>query len=225
MAHGPTTGDVLSLRERLSCLDLGDMRICSECFRIYGTWRYRDGFPPVFGGVSGVAYEQVCHPDCPSRSGKHQPKHGGGAGHWDGFDFDEILTICHCCGQEVLMSGSTWAFWFCPECLAMAGAYNREKGRTVIPVGRNPNLAGLDGSCLDDRSAFMQFSDAAADLSLRIGHLEKWRRLMMSENFILYLWIKTDARLEYYLSRMKGLSKREAFHRMSLFCAALKLPA
>ncbi len=58
-----------------------------------------------------------------------------------------------------------------------------------------------------------------------IDVLEKWRRLMMSENFILYLRIKTDTRLEYYLSRMKGLSKREAFHRMSLFCAGLKLPA
>lgn len=225
MFHEPTTMDALSLRERLSCLDLGDMRICSECFRIYGTWRYREGFPPIFGGSSTATYEQVCHQDCPSRAGIPQAKHGRCAGDWEGFDFNEILAICHCCGQEVLMSGSTWAFWFCPECLAMAGAYNRQQGRTIIPVGRNPNLAGLENNCPEDRTGFRRFSDAAAGLSLRIAHLEKWRRLMMSENFILYLWIKTDARLEYYLSRMKGLSKREAFYRMSLFCAALKLPA
>ncbi len=225
MVHEPTITDILSLRERLSCLDLGDMRICSECFRIYGAWRYHDGFAPIFGGSNTVTYEQVCHPDCPSRSGRHQPKHGEGTKTWEGFDFNEILAICHCCGQEILLSGSTWAFWFCPDCLAMAAAYNRERGRTIIPVGRNPKLAGLEGNCPEDRRTFETFSDEAAELSLRIEHLEKWRRLMMSENFILYLWIKTDTRLEYYLSRMKGLSKREAFHRMSLFCAGLRLPA
>ncbi len=209
----------LSLRERLSCLDLDDMWICSECFRIYGRWKYREGFPPVFGGANDITYEQVCHADCPSRSDTHLPKHGRATASWEGFDFDEILTICHCCGQEVLMSGSSWAFWFCPECLAFASEYNRERGKTIIPVGRNPKLAGLDDGYTEDRTKFEAFSEGAAGLSARIEHLEKWRRLMMTENFILFLWIKTDTRLEHYLSRMKGLSKREAFHRMSFFFA------
>jgi hypothetical protein len=56
---------------------------------------------------------------------------------WPGFDFNESLTLCYCCGLVSLRSGSRWADWFCDPCKKVVISLNDICGAYVIPIGRH----------------------------------------------------------------------------------------
>ena len=74
-----------------------NMKICQECF-------YLDGH--ILDRKTGNEYHQRCI--CPSPEPRPGP--------WPGFDFNEIIRICDCCGTELLLGGSKFSVWFCEEC-------------------------------------------------------------------------------------------------------------
>ena len=56
---------------------------------------------------------------------------------WPGYDFNERVALCRCCGQEALRSGSRWSPFFCRECQLLAMGVSIWEQRLVLPIGRH----------------------------------------------------------------------------------------
>jgi len=197
----------MSADEYLSAfLDYRKMKICSGCFRIYGLCIDRCVYE---------SYYQKCDcakPDMPPWE-MNQEK-------WERFDYNQIVTLCHCCGQEILKSGSKWSVWFCEECKKRVLDFRKKHQIWVSPIGRHSLMHGVGLSAKDARNKderikeFLFFMDK---LSAAMVHLSKWHKHNMLNNFRT-LGYQKDVLLTDYLIRTQELpSKYQAFQGMAEF--------
>jgi hypothetical protein len=106
-------------------IDYRQMRICGQCFSVEGQCRHK-----------GQWLDQAHTHDRQSRISDpaESPL-------WDGFDFNEVVCLCYCCGTELLESGSKWSVWFCPECNKLAVHVNRFLQYYWLPIGRHSAMS------------------------------------------------------------------------------------
>ncbi|MBI3266938.1 MAG: hypothetical protein HYZ67_07810 [Chlamydiae bacterium] len=187
-----------------------DAKICSSCLDIYGF---------VYSKM-GVFY-QKCDSKCLNRdlkkgmllSEKKQKR-------WDGFDFNEFVTLCYCCGAELLKSGSRWSVWFCEACKKRVLEFNQEMGTSVIPIGRHSLMNGI-GLKLEPSVPKIKIEetiDHYRRFGASINHLDQWRKIAKSCNWrSAGLDSGQDVGVIRYLSSVKGLDKEEAFIGMRNF--------
>ena len=148
-----------------------EMKICAVCGGIFGRVRV-EGEPKEF--------YQPCECD---------KKAGGPAAEDDlrghlGLDFNEIVTLCYGCGQEVILSGSRWSPFFCEFCLGLMQFDITRDPRPSwwVPTGRHSmmNGLGLSGPDAQDEQKAARFVEAVNSLPERIEHLRQWKRLVVS---------------------------------------------
>jgi hypothetical protein len=114
-------------------VDYSAMAVCGDCFEIYGPWRYKQ---EISKRPNSVLW-QFCGGECPSRNKKPGiTLKDESEEKWPGFDFNTIVELCYCCGQEELKSGSRWSVWFCEECKEKVIDFNTRFQQTIIPIGR-----------------------------------------------------------------------------------------
>ena len=189
------------------------MKVCMECGRIYGFWHYQSG---QVGSSGKIDYYQKC--GCKTAK-PDMPPEGQGQEKWQGFDFDEAVTLCHSCGQEVLTSGSKWSVWFCEKCKERVIEFNSRYQQTIIPIGRHSIMAGyqLSGKESENKKKVQKFVMNLNGLIERIDVLEEWRKHIISHN-LKSLGYSKDITLVKYLSKVKSLPKRSiVFKDMSKF--------
>jgi len=190
--------------ELLQFMDYKDMMICSECYEPYGFWAYRpeiiDYLPDEWKPVK--RYFQKCDSTCSQHNQKPQmPDEDREQTLWPGFDFNERLTLCHACGQEIRLSGSRFSYWFCRTCLGRALYFNSQHAPVIIPQGRHSSVAGfvLPGMDRRNEEKIREFVLDTNRLFRSITHLDVWRRFVMKTNFRI-MGISGDVRLDYYLA-------------------------
>jgi len=190
--------------ELLQFVDYKDMMICSECYEPYGFWAYRpeiiDYLPDEW--KPGKQYFQKCDSTCSQHNQKPQmPDEDREQALWPGFDFNERLTLCHACGQEIRLSGSRFSYWFCRTCLGRALYFNSQHAPIIIPQGRHGSMAGFILPGMDSRNEekIKEFVQDTNRLFRSIDYLEVWRRFVMKTNFNI-MGISGDVRLDYYLA-------------------------
>ena len=169
--------------------------VCIQCGRVYG---------PVTS-----QYEQQC--ECVS--GKKRQKK------WPRYDFNEQITLCYCCGQEALESGSRWSVWFCEECKGKVVKFNTRFQEALIPIGRHSLMSGccLNQDDIDDPEEIGAFVSGMNRLFDRMDLLLEWRATVMREN-IATLGRRHNLRLVDYLRDVKlVLDRSKAFDRMLRF--------
>jgi hypothetical protein len=188
------------------CVDYSAMSVCRDCFEIYGPWRYKQHTAER----PNIILWQFCHPDCSSRNKKPgiRPK-GGAEEKWPTFDFNTIVELCYCCGQEVLSSGSRWSVWFCEECKKKVVNFNTKFQQTVIPIGRHSLMAGygLGGRHVRNPKKIEAFVSNVEGLFARIETLDDWRKIVVAENFRA-VGYSGDVLLIDYLEGVKAKLKR-----------------
>jgi hypothetical protein len=180
------------------------MSVCASCTRIYGPWL--DG-----------AETRVQRCDCGRKQFAEEPK-------WPRFDFNEVVELCRCCGQELLRSGSRWSVWFCEPCKARVVAFNTMCRRAIIPIGRHSLMAGigLSSSAISDQSKLesniKDFVVAARGLFKSQNHLSVWRNRQVSAKLRL-LGANTDVLLASYLCGLRRLAVEgvEALDKAKIF--------
>lgn len=88
--------------------ELQYLRICGHCYGLYET-----------GRPDGLSQPCRCRP--------------GGGERWPGFDFNERVSLCLCCGPEALASGSRYAPFSCRTCQDLAIGLARNLERLALP--------------------------------------------------------------------------------------------
>ncbi len=169
--------------------------VCVECGRVYG---------PVTS-----EHHQQCN--CVPKE-KRQEK-------WPSYDFNEQITLCYCCGQEVLESGSRWSVWFCEECKGKVVQFNTLFQETIIPIGRHSLMSGyrLNRDAIHDSEKIKAFTSGINRLVGRMDVLREWHAIVMRGN-IVTLGYRHDVRLADYLRDVEtALDKSKAFDRMLKF--------
>ena len=200
----PVRGGYISESEFLKYLDITEMKICSECYEPYGFWTYRpeiiDYLPDSVNPTK--RYYQKCRRQCSQNNLKpDMPAEDWEQDKWPGFDFNEILTLCHACGQEIRLSGSRFSYWFCRICLGRALYWNSQHAPIIVPQGRHSKMAGFVLPGMDSRNEekIKEFVEDTNRLFRSIKHLDVWRRFVMETNFRIMV-ISGDVRLDYYLA-------------------------
>jgi hypothetical protein len=197
-------------------VDYTAMAVCGDCFEIYAPWQYKKG---TAEGPNLILW-QFCGRECPTRSKKHgltlkdKPEEK-----WPRFDFNRIVELCYCCGQEVLSSGSRWSVWFCEECKKKVIDFNTKFQQTVIPIGRHSLMAGygLGGRDVHSPEKIEAFVSDMKGLFTRIETLDQWRKNVVAENFRA-LGYSGDVLLIDYLEDLKAkLAKGKAFDSLVKF--------
>ena len=107
-------------------IDYRKMWICGDCLELKG-WCWYDG----------RWLDQPCSQECREKKGDSAPSL-----RWEKFDFNEAVTLCYCCGAELLRSGLRWSVWFCPECKDRVIEINRFLQTYWIPIGRHSIMSG-----------------------------------------------------------------------------------
>ena len=187
----------------------GEMMICADCFEIYGPWHCKG---EAAGGTDKNLF-QLCGRDCPSRNQKPNMLSREVVGaKWPGFDFNMVVELCHCCGQEVLSSGSKWSVWFCEECKERVIQFNTRYRRTIIPIGRHSLMAGYSLGQEEARKpeAIRAFAENLSRLSSNIDRLAEWKSLVLAENFKIIGYLN-DAPLLDYLAQTRKLPGKSTF--------------
>lgn len=187
-----------------------DAKICSSCLDIYGF---------VYSKM-GVFY-QKCDSKCLNRDLKEgMPLSEKKQKRWDGFDFNEFVTLCYCCGAELLKSGSRWSEFFCEPCKKRVLEFNQAMGTSVIPIGRHSlmNGIGLKLEPLISKIKIEAITENLRQLGARIDYLAQWRKIIKSCNWRSAGFdLGQDVSLIKYLLSVKGLNKEEVFIRMRDF--------
>lgn len=185
-----------------------DMFVCSACGGLYGSWKYEPEVKPFYPERGKAAGYQNC--SCKKR---HRQKE------WPGFDFNEVVTLCHCCGQEVLLSGSRWSVWFCENCKERVLVFNSFVQRTIIPIGRHSMMHGyqLSGQDIHEKAAIENYAANVNQLFSGIDHLDKWRKYIIRRNFKLFEISKDILLVDYLVWASKMPTKLIAFQKMCSF--------
>jgi len=142
--------------------------ICGSCSALRGTWSHQ-----------GRQLQQEC--DCVYSRVRQglQPA----PARWPAHDFNEVATLCYCCGAELLHSGSRWSVWFCEECKKRVRALNGRYQRCAIPIGRHSlmNGFGLRGNDAQVPAAVEQFVLCVRALQDSTGLLGEWASAIVAE--------------------------------------------
>ncbi len=187
-----------------------DAKVCSSCLEIYGFIYLK----------SGIFY-QKCNSKCPVRDLKEtMPITEKEQAKWEGYDYNQVLTLCYCCGAEQLRSGSRWSVWFCETCRKRVLEFNQEIGISLIPIGRHSlmNGIGLELGPVVSKIKIKETFDDLRQLGARIDRMDQWKKIGKSHN-----WLSTgldpeqDISLIKYLCSVKGFSKEDAFLRLREF--------
>jgi hypothetical protein len=220
----PVKGGYIKESEFLEYVDYKEMMICSECYEPYGFWTYRpeiiDYLPHELNPTK--SYFQKCHRECSQYNLKPQMlPEVTKQDKWPGFDFNERVTLCHACGQEIRLSGSRFSYWFCRTCLGRAMYFNSQHAPVIVPQGRHSSMAGFVLPGMDSRNEekIKDFVQDTNRLVRSIDHLEKWRRFVMETNFKI-LGISCDVRLDYYL--VSAYNDRLKFEAWGELCNFMK---
>jgi hypothetical protein len=88
------------------------LHICGTCYHLYERSR-----PDLM--------DQACQ--CSPRDEKRWPR----------YDFNQRAILCHCCGLDVIDSGSRWSSYFCRECQLLATGVSVWQRQLVFPIGRH----------------------------------------------------------------------------------------
>jgi len=198
----------MSADELVHFVHYEDMFVCSACGGLYGLWKYEPEVKPIFPIRARESEYQDCY--CKRQ---HENKN------WRGFDFSEIVTLCYCCGREVLMSGSRWSVWFCENCKERVVVFNTFVQSTIIPIGRHSMMHGyqLNGQDILEKAEIENYAANVNQLFSGIDHLNKWRKCIIGENFKV-LEISKDISLVDYLVWVSKLpDKNIAFQKMCEF--------
>ncbi len=187
-----------------------DAKVCSSCLEIYGFIYLK----------SGIFY-QKCNSKCPVRDLKEtMPITEKEQAKWEGYDYNQVLTLCYCCGAEQLRSGSRWSVWFCETCRKRVLEFNQEIGVSLIPIGRHSlmNGIGLELGPVVSKIKIKETIVNLRQLGTRSDHLERWKKTVKSRNWrSARLDEGQDVGLIKYLLSAKELSKEEAFLGMKDF--------
>ena len=191
-----------------------DAKICSSCLDIYGFF-YTD---------NGVFY-QKCDSECHHRDLKAgMPPSEKKQARWDGFDFNEVATLCYGCGAALLRSGSRWSVWFCGTCKKRVSVLNQEMGEAVIPIGRHTLMNGIELKLEPEQKTSVskrktrEFADSFLQFGNRIDRLAQWKKISISQNCRAAEFVPGhDVGLMKYLSSLNGLNKESSFEGMKGF--------
>jgi hypothetical protein len=116
-------GDGVTAEDFIQYIDYGQMKICSRCYSGYGSWKYKPEIIQFFSeddlygknemhGIDTLRYQKCsCKENNPA-----VPEQEDEEWKWLGFDYREIIELCHCCSQQLLTSGSRWSVFFCEDC-------------------------------------------------------------------------------------------------------------
>lgn len=223
---GSRMNDELTPQEHLKDINYEKMMICAECHEIYGFWNYRS--KSIINDNSTCNPENMYYQKCSSKCKDQMLKPGIPPGEknkenekWPRFDFNEIVTLCYCCGQELLSSGSRWSVWFCEDCKKNVIRFNSIYQKRIIPIGRHSIMNGyiLNVQKFEDGmdKAIEEFTGNVKDLSRGIEHLEKWRKIIMQKNFKALSYSEDILLNEYMLNVYRLSHKSEAFEHMRTF--------
>jgi len=147
-----------------------------DCGKLHGPWKERGMFKPTYVQKCGCV---------------HKNNTRGIGEKWPGFDFNEVATLCYCCGRELLNSGSKWSVWFCDECKQRAINLRNNVGWFVIPIGRHSLMNGIAGDLAGKTDE--EFINAIKDFSKKTNTLfDRQDRLV---NWGLYTVRKNTKRL------------------------------
>lgn len=120
--------------DRISTL-LSGIHICPECFRLVGP------LPPERRQNGRESRWQERFQSC-----GHRPDPSVTPGSprvvWPGYDYNEAVCLCRCCGLTPLWSGIRWSVWFCSPCMQLIGQLHALCKRYVIPIGRHSFMSG-----------------------------------------------------------------------------------
>jgi ADP-ribosylglycohydrolase len=200
---------------------INQMKICSKCYEIFGFWRrYNPKSVYYFSSRICNAPYQKCSLRCEDYNQKRDmPPKEINQEKWSGFDFNELVSLCYCCGQEVLKSGSRWSTWFCEDCKHKVIQLNAQVQRCVIPIGRHSmmNGIGLNGEASKDPKLVERFLTKANNMFANIEKLSSWYAQRLSDNFKV-LGYDDDVSLNDYLRKVAvAVDKSGAFDQMCDF--------
>ena len=123
---------------RLSRLD-----VCFDCGKLQGTILVsKSSTQPVteFHQRCECRIDAKAHPNNEEQSRRLR------------LDFPQMFDLCHCCGRNVICSGSRLSWLFCRDCRPAIEAINDQCQHCVIPVGRHTFMAARWGRQSFERS-------------------------------------------------------------------------
>jgi hypothetical protein len=130
--------------------------VCTTCLECQGTLEVHED--------RIRNYVQSC--SCDRAAGRDEP--------WPpGWDISRYIELCHCCGVEIVRSGSRWSLFFCPDCKQLVLDLNRAAGRWVIPIGRHSMMHGTMLGATASREAIEEFTSEVEGLFASIDHLHE----------------------------------------------------
>lgn len=179
------------LESPLQTEQLDRLSFCGTCGRIHG-----EVVLQLLGKLSPPR-RQCC--DC-------EPP--GATSHWPGYDLPEAVSLCRCCGRRPVLSGTTWAIWFCDACRRAVERINRLGRCHVIPIGRHTLLdqIGRDEDGVDQE--IPPFVTALGDWFARVERLEMHAWLVMQSNFReLARGAQAECTLVDYLERLPATAE------------------
>lgn len=136
------------------------MHLCTACLKIGGPWR-------EYGDPQRLLLHQVCLCERQRDAGSD----ASAPDRWPGFDLNEAVTLCYCCGIELLNSGSKFSQWFCDDCKQRVLRVNEELRFYLIPIGRHSLMAGLRLNNRQEIEAFVQRWGGVVE---RMHLLDQW---------------------------------------------------
>jgi hypothetical protein len=144
---------------------------------------------------------------------------------WEGYDFNQAVTLCRCCTRRVLVSGMRWSEWFCGDCHPQIEDLNNRCRATVIPSSRHTLMTTIAGNEQSPRP-LPNFAVPLGDWFDRVELLEKHALAMIHENLhsLGLETLDTDVSLADYL---KLLPMTQSVQHASLraLAAAFRIPA
>jgi len=149
-------------------IDFTGLSICQWCYRLFGFWRYRSG------GRAQAVWEQLC--SCSRGPRSERPN-------WPGFDYNNVVELCKCCGAELLQSGSKWSVWFCDECKRNVTELNGTAGFALISIGRHSIMNGivLPASAPNTQPVIERFMGRCENLFARMDWLDDRMKLVLKQ--------------------------------------------
>jgi len=187
--------------------DFKDMCVCRHCGEIYGSFEVTN--------KTGHYYQECdCENEPESQVAKYDLEKTFN------LDFGQLVTLCYCCGQELLRSGSKWSVFFCDFCKDQILTINRSYGFALIPIGRHSlmNSVVLESEDSFKEKKIHEFSSAMSSLFDRIALLHEWKKIKVSN---LYKKLeqseKSNIGLESYLAKMPRTDQSKSSAVISLF--------
>ena len=121
------------------------------------------------------------------------------------LDFGQAITLCYCCGQELLRSGSKWSVFFCNICKEQIMQFNSAHGFALVPIGRHSLMNNIDASSdlAEGEKGNEEFASPMLSFFERIEFLYEWKRsVIKARPDRMGLSTDTDVRLDSYLSKL-----------------------